>query len=195
MPVKVFLPKWRWITAVSGLSIALALMVIRSYELWRLVTTRPPGFYDQCCLEFDMWETKLLNSINFPALVLSGPVRVWWDHPLYVRTGFGILASDLAYLCAIGVFWWWVGRQFDQWISGKPQPTPSVAFRAIYYLAAVFGVTIALAGLVSLAIKYVTAPPYLAVLHGPTYLAILCVVWGCALSAYLTYRARKVNAG
>src|SRR4051812_7504542 len=97
--------KWRWISATSGLVIAVSLFVLRSYHLWVEISSRDPrGFYDGCCLEFDRWETKVLNTLNIPALILSSPVRAWWDRPLYIGRGFGLFTSDIAYLVFICLF-------------------------------------------------------------------------------------------
>jgi hypothetical protein len=174
---------WRWAMAVSGFALAVSLMAFRSYQLWMGAQTRVPGgFYDRCCLDLEMWETKVLNSINLPALILTAPVRIWWEHPIYTGRGFGVMLSDLAYLLVIAVFWWWVGKQLDDFASANT-PKRSVAVRLIYYISTLLSMATTIVGFLALAMRRIPAP---------FYFGISCVLWGASLSVYLVFRLRSL---
>jgi hypothetical protein len=174
--------RWQWQVAASAVCLTVLLIASRSYRLWHLVNSRSPGgFYDHCCMELEMWETKLLEWVNLPALILSAPVRAW-DHTIYVRRGFGILASDLAYLLATGLFWWWVGKQFDQgW-----RPAGSVD-RAVYYVLAALGILLVVAGS-----KILVTTRGLDSFALNISVSLIC--WGIFFSSSFTYRIRWLKA-
>jgi hypothetical protein len=174
--------RWQWQAAASAVCVAVLLIVSRSYRLWHLVSTRPPGFYDHCCLDLEMWETKAFNAINLPALILAAPVRMLWDRPLYTGVGFGLLTSDIENILAIWVFWWWIGKQFDQgW-----RPAGAVD-RALYDILAFFGILMVVAG-VEILITTRGLDSF------ALNISVSMAIWGILFSGSLFYRIRWLKS-
>jgi hypothetical protein len=129
-----------------------------------------------------MWETKVLNSLNLPALILSSPVRLWWERPIVIGKGFGVFTGDVAYLVAIFVFWWWIGKQIDDW-SSREALAPSVyrKRRLFYGGVVILAIALTVLGVASLLPRF-----------GKQFqFSVPAIIWGLSLvivSAKLTRR-------
>jgi hypothetical protein len=166
--------RWRRVLGASAVSIAVLLIVSRSYRLWMETSSRAPGFYDHCCRDLEMLETKIFNSLNLPAVVLTAPARWWWDRPLYTGLGWGITTGDVENLIGIGLFWWWIGKQCDQ----KWRAT-DILDRIVYHSLAILGVLMVVAGFAILVRKeFLEAPE----------IFISFLAWGFLLSCYFIHR-------
>jgi len=140
-----------------------------------------------------MLETQVLNCLNLPALVLSAPIRIWWEYPLYIGKGFGFFTSDVAYLIAIFFFWWWTGKQIDErriWVPvGEPRAALSSWMRSLYSVLALLSLALASMSLASMtplgfSLRLRTSS------DGFEY-PIFGALWGVVLSAYFITRVWK----
>jgi hypothetical protein len=126
-----------------------------------------------------MWETKALNTVNFPAAILSSPVRIWWERPIYSGKGFGIFLSDIAYIIAIYFFWWWVGVQIDDWQQRRSTLVPS---RKSQIFCGGLAFVALSASLIDVILSW---PPRFV-----NYLPAAALIWGLALTVYFVKQTR-----
>lgn len=171
--------KFRRIIPILAVLLAVLLMTSRSFRLWKETERRlaAGGFYDDCCRDLRMWETKVLNSVNLPAVILSSPIRIWWEYPIYSGKGFGIFTSDIAFIIAIYFFWWWIGIQLDSQRPSKMHLRSRLAYGGL----AVLALALFLLGIASLMPKYG---------HHIGF-PIASILWGAGIAVYSIEKVRR----
>jgi hypothetical protein len=188
--------KWIKTLSISALLITLTLYGSRSYRIWQQIESRVPGGYYHGIFEETMLESKIMLSLNLPALLLSAPVRLPLDNTVifYGHRAFAFAYSDIVYLLTVFFFWWWVGKQFDEraGTSASPGQRPPLGRRAwwIYLILAIFSVLFAAMGFIAftpLGSTLGLAPSS----HPGPHPEIASLVWGIVLSWYFISRLRQ----
>jgi hypothetical protein len=113
---------WRWILPLVQILVALAGLVYGPHQ-FKAKALRDGASGDNNMLEYNGQNfpapvERVSKSINFPALVLSYPFNKYnVNELLFVSNNYTFVTvypSDVAFFCAIVVFWYWVGRTMDR---------------------------------------------------------------------------------
>ena len=178
--------RWRVRLSVVLLCLTASLFTVRSVRMWNEAESRVSGgFYDDCCRDLRMVETKLINCLNLPAVILVAPIRVLLWKPIYISRGIALFYSDIVLFVAVFAFWWWVGKQLDDRRRAMGLTRSGLWCYASLALLSCALTAVGAATLLTGFTRWGSSLNW-----GPEY-AISAIVWGLLLAAYSFFRLRR----
>ena len=178
---------WKWVLPIAQLALALGCFVCDTHEY--RIKARLDGAVDNpwySAQHYPAWPGRMLDGINFPALVSVYPLEHFLEPIIYERntdyTLILVYPRDVCFFIAIVVFWGWVGWRVDGHLRRPPAGDwPGVARITGSWSGAVFGVLSGVYAVSLIARGWI-----------PTEEIGACgLVWSFALTTYFARKLRK----